>query len=126
MVLSEEVKEQVDDEFGELVDALKTLIPTDEPSPRQFERLKAMSVSDFLSLVGREDELFPDRDSMVAIKGEVPSYDTEQDIVASESNQYRPAFLKNDKSTSKDVIDDAYVSAWLEQEDPSDDDMYLA
>ena len=102
------------------------MIPTDEPSPRQFERLKAMSVSDFLSLVGREDELFPDRDSMVAIKGEVPSYDTEQDIVASESNQYRPAFLKNDKSTSKDVIDDAYVSAWLEQEDPSDDDMYLA
>ena len=127
MVLSEEVKEQVDDEFGELVDALKTLIPTDEPSPRQFERLKAMSVSDFLSLVGREDELFPDRDSMVAIKGEVPSYDTEQDIIASESIQYRPAFPKNDKSsTSKDVIDDAYVSAWLEQEDPSDDDMYLA
>ena len=127
LVLSEEVKEQVDDEFGELVDALKTLIPTDEPSPRQFERLKAMSASDVLSLVGRGDELLPDRDSMVAIKGEVPSYDTEEHIVASESIQYRPAFPKNDKSTSKDeIIDDAYVSAWLEQEDPSDDDMYLA
>jgi len=128
-VIAEEIYNEFDDEFGELVDALKTLIPTDEPSPRPFENIKALSASDALALTGLENDALPDRDSMVAMKGEVPSYDTGQtgaDPIAFEVVEYRKAFSSEDESTSRDDIDDEYIADFLEQKDLSDDDVYLA
>ena len=134
MVIAEAVEEKFDDEFGELVVALKTLIPTNEPSPRQFQKLSAMSASDVLSLAGIKKSTFladalPDRESMVAIKGEVhvPSYDTDQpSIDPLSSGIVRKAFpSKDDNSTSWDDIDDEYLKEWLQNKDSSDDDVYL-
>lgn len=135
MVIAEVVEEKFDDEFGELVDALKTLIPTNEPSPRQFQRLNAMSASDVLALAGIKNDtlladVLPDRESMVAIKGEVPSYDTDQPLIdplSSSTVQYRKAFPSKDgNSTSWDDMDDEYLKDWLQNKDSSDDDVYLA
>ena len=134
-VIAEVVGEKFDDEFGEFVDALKTLIPTNEPSPRQFQRLNAMSASDVLALAGIKNgtllaDALADRESMVAIKGEVPSYDTDQPLIDPLSSgivQYRKAFpSKDDNATSWDDIDDDYVNQWLQNKDLSDDDVYLA
>ena len=66
-----------------------------------------MSASDALSLAGIKKSTFladalPDRESMVAIKGEVPSYDTDQPpIDPLSSGTVRKAFpSKDDNSTS--------------------------
>ena len=133
-VIADAVKEKFGDEFGELVDALKTLIPTNEPSPRQFPRLGAMSASDALSLAGIKKSPFladalPDRESMVAIKGEVPSYDTDQPLIDPlSSGTVRKAFPSEaDNSTSwANDIDDEYLKQWVQNKGSSDDDVYLA